>query len=125
MKRRLFSKREGEESDKDGSPQGSPSKSEAKERPAGNRAQIEDIAKEMFASMCAEGFDEDVITEGNIEDAVQNLSKASINPTVSLAQTHAYAMSSEAIKSTVKRLLQNVVKQSKDGKVAMKSSLPL
>lgn len=84
-----------------------------------DRSQIEvirEVAEDMFMSMC-NGFDEEIITEDNIEDAVQNLTSACINPTYSLVQTHAYALSSEEIRSSIKKLLQDVQKRSSNGEV--------
>lgn len=77
---------------------------------------VREVAEGMFVSMC-EGFEEEVITEENMEDAVQNLAETSINPTYSLVQTHAYALSAEAIKSSIRKLLHDVMKRSNSGEV--------
>jgi hypothetical protein len=77
---------------------------------------VREIAESMFGSMCV-GFEENIITEENMECAVGNLAAASMNPTHSLAQTHAYAHSSEAIKSSIRKLLQDVLKRSNNGEV--------
>lgn len=67
-------------------------------------AQIRDVAEAMFSSMC-KGFDKEVISEENIDVAIENLAVAFINPTYSLVQTHAYALSSENMKSAIRKLL--------------------
>ena len=77
---------------------------------------VRQVAEDMFVSMCKD-FEQEVITEANVEDAVQNLAAASINPTHSLVQTHAYALSSEAIKASIRKLLQDVLKRSGSGEV--------
>lgn len=77
---------------------------------------VRQVAEAMFVSMC-KGFDQEVITEENLEEAVQNLAADSINPTYSLVQTHAYAQSSEAIKRSIRKLLCDVLKRSSCGEV--------
>jgi len=55
---------------------------------------------------------QDVITKDNMEDAVKELADSTLSPTRSLVVTQGYAQSLETIKSYVKRLLQEVLKNS-------------
>lgn len=113
----LYSGKGENESGDEAPPTGPPPADSKEPEASGNTAQvIREIAEGMFVSMC-EGLDEEVITEENMEDAVQNLADVSINPTYSLVQTQAYAFSSGAIKSSIRKLLQDAIKRSSSGEV--------
>ena len=65
----------------------------------------------MFATMCSgcEHHERDVITEEDMEGAIQRLAEASINPTKSLVRTQNYAALSENIKATIRKLLKDCI----------------
>ncbi len=86
-------------------------------------AQVRAVAKDMFACMC-NGAERDVITEENLESAIQNLSDVSMNPTKSLVRMMNYAALSEGIKSTIRKLLKDCLHDSNTNKeVGTKISL--
>lgn len=110
----LYSGKEGDEPSLQKSPPGNGRPNKKLE----SSAQIEEVARGMFASMCS-GLDGEVITEENIHEAVQNLADDSINPTQSLARTPEYALSSGDIKSSIKKLLQSILKGTNSREVGL------
>lgn len=111
----LYSGKEGDEPSLEKSPppgNGRPNKK------LESSAQIEEVARGMFASMCS-GLDSEVITEENIHKAVQNLADNSINPTHSVVRIQEYARFSRDIKSSIKKLLQSILKGTNGGEVGL------
>ena len=101
----LYSGKEGDEPSPEKPPPGSGRPNKKLE----TSAQVEEVARGMFASMCS-GLDSEVITEENLHEAIQNLADDSINPTQSLVITQEYALSSKDIKSSIEKLLQSILK---------------
>lgn len=89
----------------------------AEEGRTGDAAQICDLAEGMFASMCV-GFEKAVVTEENMEDAIRHLANAYMDPTRSLARMQDYVVALDNIKSYIRKLLQEIIKNSSNGLVA-------
>ncbi len=85
-------------------------------REQGNAAQIKNVAKAMFSAMC-EGFDVEVITKANIDNAIQNLVLSKVTPTKSLIQSSIYAASSKKLKESIRKLLNDAMQKSKNNEV--------
>ena len=99
--------------------QAPPGVQEVQEKPPDNADQIKVVAEAMFDTMRT-GLGKEVITEEDMEDAMQNLSDEYLSPTKSLRQTQDYALSSQNMKSYVKKLLQEVIKYSESKEVRIR-----
>lgn len=78
--------------------------------------QVREVAQGMFTSMCT-GLEENVITEENLDNAMENLTDAYLSPTQSLLQMQDYARSLQNIKSYMKKMLQETIKSSSNKEV--------
>lgn len=96
--------------------QAPPGIQEVQNNPPDNAHQIKVVAEAMFNTMCT-GLGKEVISEDDMENAMQNLSDEYLSPTKSLMRTQEYALSSQNMTSYVKRLLQDVIKYSESKEV--------
>ena len=77
--------------------------------PPDNEDQIKAVVESMFASMCG-GSEDGVITKDKFDEAIHNLEDTALNdPTLSLVKAPGYALSSIAMKASIRKLLEEAI----------------